>query len=174
MEIVAEQGFAEFSPDEVTARAEVTRKLLYHHFPSGRADPVLAVAERAGHQLTDEWIVGGPMDVQQRLAANVGRIVEHAMEPSPAWRIYRLARAAPEQEIRESVERFVEVVIESIASNHLSTTSPPLIVRLAIRGYLMFFESMLDDARTTAVPLEAVLAVLNDTLAAAIASASAA
>lgn len=171
MEIVAEQGFAEFSLDQVTDRAGVTRKLLYHYFPRGRQDVVLAVAERAGHELTDDWIVGGSLPLAQRLAANVARIVEHAMAPSTAWTIYRLARAAPDPHVRDSVQRFVDVVIAGISTNHLGTADPPLIVRLAIRGYLMFFESMLDDTRGTGAPVEDVLAVLNDTLIAAIESA---
>ena len=56
MPVVAEQGFTEFSLDDVAARADVTRNLLYHYFPRGRADVALAVAEAAGHRLTDEWI----------------------------------------------------------------------------------------------------------------------
>ena len=55
MPIVAEQGFARFSLDEVAAAADVTRNLLYHYFPRGRPDLALAVGERAGRELTDGW-----------------------------------------------------------------------------------------------------------------------
>jgi AcrR family transcriptional regulator len=171
MPIVARHGFAEFSLDEVTSQAGVTRKLLYHYFPRGRPDVVLAVAERAGHQLTDDWIVDEDLPLDRRLTANVGRIVEHAMQPSDAWRIYRLARAASDPEINNVVERFVEVVIASISQNHLGVRRPPPLPRLAIRGYLALFESVLDDARSARVPLDAVLRMLNETLVAAVASA---
>ncbi len=174
MPIVARHGFAEFSLDEVTTEAGVTRKLLYHYFPRGRPDVVLAVAERAGHQLTDDWIVDEAVPLQQRLTTNIGRIIAHAMRPSDAWRIYRLARAVSEPEISEVVERFVDVVIASISQNHLGTRHPPPLARLAIRGYLALFESMLDDTRATAAPLDAVLVMLNELLIASIQSALAA
>ena len=35
MPVVAAQGFADFSLDEVAARADVSRNLLYHYFPDG-------------------------------------------------------------------------------------------------------------------------------------------
>ncbi len=90
------------------------------------------------------------------------------MQPSDAWRIYRLARAAPDPEISKAVQRFVEAVISSISQNHLGMRTPPPLVRLAIRGYLAFFESVLDDARAARAPLDSVSRMLNDTLLAAI------
>jgi AcrR family transcriptional regulator len=167
MPIVADQGFAGFSLDEVTSRAGVTRKLLYHYFPRGRPDVVLAVAERAGHQLTDDWIVDETIPLPERLAANNARIIEHAMRPTDAWRIYRLARASADPELSEKVSRFLDIVVSSVALNHLGTADPPPLARLAIRAYLAFFESALDDARNTAVPIEHVTRVLDDTLTAA-------
>ena len=164
MPIVARRGFAEFSLDEVTERAGVTRKLLYHYFPRGRADVVLAVAERAGHELTDGWVVEESIPLEQRLAANNTRIIEHAMQPSDAWTIYRLARTSPDPELSQKVERFVDVVVASVALNHLGTSTPSPLPRMAIRGFLAFFESVLDDARTTGAPLEAILGMLADTL----------
>ena len=164
MPIVARRGFAEFSLDEVTDRAGVTRKLLYHYFPRGRADVVLAVAERAGHQLTDDWLVDETIPIDQRLAANNARIIEHAMRGSDAWTIYRLARTSPDPEISQKVEKFVEVVVASVAQNHLGTSTPPPLARMAIRGFLAFFESVLDDARATDAPMDAVLRLLAATL----------
>lgn len=164
MPIVARHGFAEFSLDEVTERAGVTRKLLYHYFPRGRADVVLAVAERAGHELTDDWVVDEAIPLEERLAANNTRMIEHAMTPSDAWTIYRLARSSPDPEIRQRVERFVDVVVSSVAQNHLGTGAPPPLPRMAIRGFLAFFESVLDDARATGASLDAILRMLADTL----------
>lgn len=173
MPILAEDGFADFSLDEVTARAGVTRKLLYHYFPRGRQDVVRAVAQRAGHELTDGWITDESIPLPERLAANVGRVIEHAMMPSDAWRIYRLARAAADPELGEIVDRFVDVVVASIALNQLGTEQPPPLPLLAIRGFLAYFESVLDDARTMSVPLEPVAGMLNETLPAAIRAAAA-
>ena len=168
MPIVARDGFADFSLDEVTEQADVTRKLLYHYYPRGRTDVVLAVAERAGHLLTDGWIVDEELPLPERLAANIGRVIEHAMDPSDAWRIYRLARATTDPELHTKIDRFVDVVVASVSQNQLGTGDPPPLARLAIRGFLAFFESVLDDTRATGVPLEPVARMLNETLPAAI------
>jgi AcrR family transcriptional regulator len=168
MPMVAEHGFADFSLDEITERAGVTRKLLYHYFPRGRPDVVLAVAERAGHELTDDWVVDDTIPLSDRLALNIGRIVQHAMGPSDAWRIYRLARTSAHRELSETVDRFVDVVVSSIALNQLGTDQPPPLPLMAIRGFLAYFESVLDDARTTGTALEPVARMLNETLPLAI------
>ncbi len=174
MPVIATHGFADFSLDEITAQAGVTRKLLYHYFPRGRTDVVFAVAERAGHELTDGWVVDDSIPLSERLAANIGRIVEHAMGPSDAWRIYRLARASADPELTATVDRFVDVVVSSIALNQLATDDPPPLALLAIRGFLAYFESVLDDARRTRTPLEPVARMLNETLPAVIHAALAA
>lgn len=171
MPVVAEQGFTEFSLDDVAVRADVTRNLLYHYFPRGRPDVALAVAEAAGHQLTDEWITDGKIPLAERLIANNGRMIEHAMKPSVAWMLYRHARASSDSELRETMDRFVEVVIGAISLNHLGTDRPPPLARAALKGYLAFFGALLDEARATSTPRERILPILNGTLAATMRSA---
>jgi len=169
--VVAAQGLAEVSLDEVAARADVTRNLLYHYFPRGRPDLVLAVAERAGRLLTDDWVTDPSIPLPGRLAANNARMIEHAMQPSDAWRIYRLARGSSDPGLLETVDRFVGLVVSSIALNHLGTEDPQPLARLALRGYLAFFEAALDDARAAGIAPEQVLPVLGGTLVAALGAA---
>ena len=168
MPVVARQGFANFALDEVAERADVTRKLLYHYFPRGRQDIVLAVAERAGRELTDDWVVDETIPLSDRLTSNMSRMVDHAMEPTDAWRVYRLARATTDPELNEIIDRFVAVVVESISLNQLGTSDPPPLARVAIRGYLGYFDSVLEDARTTAAPLDRIVPMLAETLVAAV------
>lgn len=170
MAVVAEQGFADFSLDDVAARADVTRNLLYHYFPGGRAAVALAVAEAAGHQLTDEWITDEAIPLPERLIANNGRMIEHAMGPSVAWTLYLRARSSPDPDLRRAMDRFVDVVITAISLNHLGTTRPPPRARIALKGYLGFFAAALEEARVTATPPERVLPILNETLLAAMGS----
>lgn len=166
MPVVAERGLSDFSLDEVAAGADVTRNLLYHYFPRGRADVVVAVAEEAGRRLTGELITDEAVPLPERTAANVGRMVEHAREPSDAWRIYQHARGSSDPELREAVDRFEGLVIESIALNRLGTADPPPPARIALRGYLAFFGAALDEARARSMPTEELLPLLNGTLAA--------
>ena len=97
--LVAEQGLTEFALDDVAARADVTRNLLYHYFPRGRRDIIVAVAEWAGDQLTEGWVVDESVPLEQRMATNFLRFFGHAMEPTVAWRLNRLARSAGDPEI---------------------------------------------------------------------------
>ena len=114
MPLVARSGFSDFSLDEVAERADVTRNLLYHYFPDGRNDIVRAVAEQAGHILTDDWVTDESIPLAERLATNNSRIVAHAMEPSDAWVIYQLARSSTDPELRTAVDHFVEIVVSNL------------------------------------------------------------
>src|SRR5216683_6807591 len=75
MPIIAAHGYAEFSLEELAARAEVTRNLLYHYFPRGRRDVALAVAEEAGRRLTADWVVDEQVPLAERVAANFSRVI---------------------------------------------------------------------------------------------------
>jgi AcrR family transcriptional regulator len=172
MPIVAEQGFADFSLDELAARADVTRNLLYHYFPRGREDIVMAAVERSGRELTDDWVTDESMPLPDRLAANFMRIADHALAPSDAWLIYRRTRAALDPELSAVSASFSDHVVQSIALNHLGTRRPPALVRLALAGYLSFAETVLDQARVARGPSRArLMRMLAETLVATIAAA---
>ncbi len=166
--IVARDGFADFSLDEVAAGADVTRNLLYHYFPDGRSDIVRAVAEQAGHTLTDDWVTDESIPLPERLAINNARMVAHAMEPSDAWVIYQLARGSSDPELRAAIDRFLDVVIAAVSLNNLGTENPPPLARLALKGYLGFFGTVLDEARETGTPPERLVTLLGETLTAAL------
>jgi AcrR family transcriptional regulator len=166
--IAAVQGLSDFSLDEVALRADVTRNLLYHYFPRGRPDLTLAVVEEAGRVLTDGWVVDETIPLPERLAMNVGRLIDHAMQPSDAWRLYRLARATTDPEVRAVFDRFADTVLASISLNQLGTADPPPLARAALLGFFAFFEAALEEARAAALPRERVLAMLNETLVAAL------
>lgn len=166
MPIVAEQGVGSFSLDDVAAGADVTRNLLYHYFPRGRPDILVAVAERAGHQLTDDWVTDESIPLPERLAANFTRFITHATTPTDAWRVHRLGRAAQDPELQEIVDRFEEVVISSVSLNNFGTPDPPPLARLAIKGFIAFSEAALDEARVAGLPREQVLALVAQTFVA--------
>ena len=164
--IVARQGFTEFSLDEVAARAGVTRNLLYHYFPRGRPDLALAVFRLAERQLAANWLFDRAVPLPDRVAANFARIADHALTPTHAWQVHRMSRAATEPELREEVSRFFEAAVSAIATNQFGTPDPPPIARLALKGYLAFAETVLDEARIADLPREQVMAFLTATLAA--------
>lgn len=172
MSLVAEQGFADFSLDELAARADVTRNLLYHYFPRGREDIALATVERAGRELTDDWVTDDALPLAERLAANFARVAEHGLKPSDAWLVHRQARAATDPELVAVTDGFTEVVIQSVALNHFGTRRPPALARMAITGYLSFAETVLDQARESRTPSRArVMQLLAEALVAIVAAA---
>jgi AcrR family transcriptional regulator len=164
MPLVADKGIAGFSLDDVAANAQVTRNLLYHYFPRGRDDIMVAVAERAGHELTDGWVTDDSVPLVQRQAANFVRFFEHSREPSVAWRIYRMGLASTDAELHAMIDRFQDVIVRGVAQNNLGTADPPPIARMAIKACLAFGETMLDQARDSEVPREEVLQLVAQTI----------
>ena len=165
MPLIAEQGLAGFSLEEVADRAEVTRNLLYHYFPRGRDDIMVAVGKRAGHDLTDGWVTDESIPLEQRMAMNFVRFFEHSREPSLAWRVYRLARASTDAELHTIIDQYQDVVIQGISQNNFGTSDPPPLARMAIKACLAFGETMLDEARESDVPRDEVLQLVAHTLA---------
>ncbi len=171
MPVVARDGFSSFSLDEVADRADVTRNLLYHYFPDGRSDIIRAVAEQAGHALTDDWVTDESIPLPERLVMNNARMVAHAMEPSDEWVIYQLARGSTDPELRAAINHFTEIVITAVSSNNLGTEDPPPLAKVALKGYLGFFGTVLDEARETGTPPDLLVDLLGETLTAALKSA---
>lgn len=168
--LVAEHGISTFSLDELAHRAEVTRNLLYHYFPRGRADILVAVAQRAGHQLTDGWVTDESIPLGERMAINFLRFIAHSEEPSLAWRVHRLGRVSTEPELAEITDEFEEVIVAGVSLNNFGTADPPPLARLAIKGFINFAETVLDLARDTAVPREEVLALVQQSFRATVES----
>lgn len=168
--VAARSGYGHTSLDEVAERAGVTRNLLYHYFPGGRAAIALAVADAAGHQLTDDWLTDESIPLAERLAVNNGRTIEHALAPTLAWELYRHAKQSADPELRATTDRYEEIVIAAIALNHLGTEFPPPPARAALKGYLAFVGAALDEARAHGTPPERILPILAATLTAAMRS----
>jgi AcrR family transcriptional regulator len=169
-EVAAEQGYAHLSLDDVAERAGVTRNLLYHYFPAGRRDLYVAALERAGDELTGGWVTDQELPLDQRLAMNFGRMVEHSSGPSTAWRLFRQSRALADPEIDALNARYVDMVVESVSLNHFGTADPPPLARMALESFFAYGEVALDAARTEGLAHEDVMGILAETLVATVAS----
>jgi AcrR family transcriptional regulator len=172
--VAAEQGYAGLSLDDVAERAGVTRNLLYHYFPRGRLDVFLAALERAGDELTGDFIVDPEQPLAERLLANTMHSIQHAAKPSDAWRVLRHAHVATEPEIAALRNRYRDLVVTGIAINQLGTDDPPALARIALRAYLDYHQTALDEWRGSDVDRETLLGLLEDVLMANVAAARAA
>jgi AcrR family transcriptional regulator len=166
LDVVAEYGPANLSLDEVAERAGVTRNLLYHYFPRGRADLVLAATHRSGRELSEGWVTDPDIPHSQRLAMNFGRIVEHAEKPSAAWVAMRHSRLIPDPEVQAGANEYRNMVLESMALNNFGTADPPPLARLALKAFLAYAEEALDGCREEGLDRGQVLALLAQTLTA--------
>jgi AcrR family transcriptional regulator len=174
MPVVAEQGFGDFSIEQIAEQADVTRGNLYRYFPRGRSDIVAAVVREAGIELTSGWITDPELSLEERLQANMARLAEHAFGPSDAWRIHRKARAVDQPEIAEIVDHYLDTIVSNISVNNIGTTDPPPTVRAAILAALVFGETMMDELREEDIPRGQIGQIILDTLVAALRSAQAA
>jgi AcrR family transcriptional regulator len=171
MPVVAEQGFGEFSLEQIAEQAGVTRGNLYRYFPRGRPDIVAAVVEQAGRELTTDWITDPGLTLEQRLQANMARLAEHAFGLSNAWRIHRKARAEDQPEIAEIVDDYLNTVVSNISQNNLDTADPPPAVRATILATIAFGETLIDQARDDRLPRQQIEQIILDTLVTALRSA---
>ncbi len=168
MPVVAEQGFSEFSLEQIAAEADVTRNNLYRYFPRGRPDIALEVVREAGRRLTVGWVTEPDLSLEDRLQANIAQIAEQAFAQSDAWRIHRKARAADRPELSEIVTDYLNTVVANISLNNLGTTDPPPSARVAILAMIAFAETIVDEARTTGVPQAEISQIILATLVAAL------
>lgn len=168
LDIVAADGYAALTLDAVAERAGVTRNLTYHYFPRGRIDLVLAVADRAGRELTEGWQTDPEVPIERRLAENFARFFEHAFEPSRIWLVHRYGRLLDDPDVGALRDRYREIVISSVALNHFGTAEPGPAAAAALRAYLDFGERALDEWRERELDREAVYRLLAETLLAVV------
>jgi AcrR family transcriptional regulator len=171
LEVAAAQGYANLSLDDVASRAGVTRNLLYHYFPRGRLDVFLAALGRAGEELTGDWLTDADRPLDEKLEANFLRYVDAAEQPTDAWRVLLHARATADPEIERLRNGYRDAAVASIALNHLGTDDPPPLALIALRGFVDYAETALDEWRGTDLDREAVLGLLSRTLVATVAAA---
>ncbi len=156
--LLARHGPADLSLDDVAKRAGVTRNLLYHYFPGGRSDLVSAAVDVAERQLLGE---SRPHDIDQA----VSRLLDHALAPTHAWRIHRMARALPALTGRSEATAAVVGTLRD-----LTGAGPSRQTELALHGYVEYAEAVLDRARVAGVPRPQVVGLLARMLRAAVAA----
>ncbi len=156
MPLAARQGLADMSLDDLAQRAGVTRNLLYHYFPRGRVDLMLAVVQEAERQLCESTANGAEA------------ILDHALAPTHAWRIHRMAAGAAGPEIRATVAESNAILAHTLARARPKTPDTPPAADLAIHGHLGFAEALLERARITGAARAEVSRLLEANLAAAL------
>jgi AcrR family transcriptional regulator len=166
--VAARDGHERLAFEAVAKEAGVTRNLVYHYFPGGRQELLEVAVHRAGEELSSGWMTDLDTPLPERLAANLNRMMDHASEPTDAWRLYRQSRGIVDPRLLEIASGYRERVISMIALNQLGNSKPPPIVHTAIDGLLAYVETVIETALAEGVNRVLVVAVVAPALAATI------
>jgi AcrR family transcriptional regulator len=164
LSIAAQEGYENLAFEKVANRAGVTRNLVYHYFPGGRQQLLEAAVHRAGEHLSSGWVTDPKVPLGERLAANLNRMMDHAAEPTDAWRLYRQGRGSVDPSLLEIAGLYRERMIDNIALNQLGTTDPPPIVRVALDGFVSYVETVIEAATKEEISRDQVLELVGGTL----------
>ena len=162
--VTAERGYAGLTLEEVAERAGVTRAALYRYFPRGKLDLFLAAVERAGELLTADLVTDESLSLEDRRARNFSMFIEHALEPSDAWRVNTQGRVSGLPEVDDLEREYRARVIETMAMNHFGTKTPGPYAELGLSSYLAFAEAAFDGARERGLDRDALFELLTRTL----------
>jgi len=162
--VTAERGYAGLTLEVVAERAGVTRAALYRYFPRGKHDLFLAAVERAGELLTADLVTDESLSLEERRARNFSMFIEHALEPSDAWRVNTQGRVSGLPEIDELDRRYRRRVVETMAMNHFGTKSPGPYAEVGLHAYLAFAESAFDGARERGLDRDGLFELLTRAL----------
>lgn len=161
LELAARDGWEALSLEAVAEAADVTRGLLYRYFPDGRNDLLAAVADLAAERLSGGFTTDPDVPLSEKTPANLAFVLEHAQRGSAEWVVFRHASATSLPEVRRRVDELIGALVSAISLNNLGTPDPPPLAALAIRGYIAFAASVLDDWRAQPeLDRDAVLALL--------------
>ena len=105
MTAIARDGIDGRLLEDVGEAAGVTRNLLYHYFPRGRQDTVIAAADRAGREILAGWQTDPEVPVEQRHAANIAHV---DVLPQQGANVYDILRRDTLVLTKAAVEHLVE------------------------------------------------------------------
>lgn len=128
--LIARDGVAEFSLDEVAERSGVTRNLLYRYFPRGRIDLFVEVLEDVMPALTEQATEPRLSRARMR-AANIERLSHHAFAPTWQWQVYTEALGLRDGAVTDALGRFHGVWAARVALNNGVVATPQMVSALS-------------------------------------------
>jgi AcrR family transcriptional regulator len=144
-DLFARGSYETVSLDDVAARADVRRGLLYRYFPAGKPDLYLAVVERAWARLVELVDTSPGRELEVKLPANVRLFLDLADRADPALLVVAQATRVNEPKLRAVSRAARRQWAMRIAQNHLGLTRPPERVIAALTGYLAMGELLIEE-----------------------------
>ena len=141
--LFAEHAFEEISMRQVAEAAGVSKALLYHYFPSKAELFNAAIEERTLEleRVLERRPDGPPLEA---LAASVESYLRW-IEANSRWWSKLIQSAATLPQARDAIERSRARTLERILDEVTSASSPPPVLRSALRGWLGYVDAAILD-----------------------------
>ncbi|HEY2997896.1 MAG TPA: TetR family transcriptional regulator [Acidimicrobiales bacterium] len=139
--IFLDQGYADVGLTDVAAAGEVSRGLVYRHFPGGRSDLFLAVTEDLLGELRERlrYAASAPFSPAKRMEHLLAALFAFFQERPDAYRfLFRDVWAAREESIEASAVAARASVLAELASVMAGTDVPRDELEVASAGVLGF------------------------------------
>lgn len=145
LELFAANAHDDVGLEDVAARADVQRSLLYRYFPGGKPDLYLAVVEEAWRRLVHRVDTDPSRPLDRKLPANVATFLDLGERVDPALRVAAQARRVDEPRVRAVVRDSRREWARRMAVNHLGTPEPGETVMAVLSGYLALAEVLMEE-----------------------------
>jgi len=143
----AKHGYQGVELSTVAAEVGVTRNLIHHYFPGGKAELYLDAVRVACSELAQVLDISADVPLERKQSANTAAYVDELLGPSPNYILYARASHSSDPAVREAAMAFREHLIRGMAFNHLGTERPSKRLRAALAGYVAFVEATADQWR---------------------------
>ncbi|MGB5286651.1 MAG: TetR/AcrR family transcriptional regulator [Polyangiales bacterium] len=166
LELFGNQTYDELSIDEIAKRADISKGLLYHYFPSKRAFYVASVRE-AARQLLDETAIEqeerGPALNAEDLRAGLRPFLRYVARRRLVFCFLLRGGIGTDPEVAEVIESTRQAVVDRMLTRLSRFGAQPddPATRMRLRGWLGFLEATsLDWAEKQELDAEVFLDLL--------------
>ncbi len=155
--------------EDIAAAAGVTRNLLYRYFES-RAEIQRAAVTVAIERVAQRFLVDPGVPVRAKLPRNLGMWLDGVQHEDPAVLLLFRAASSSDREVAALAGRAREALCRAIAFNHLGDADPPRAVLVALDGYLVLADRLIERWSSGDISRADVERILGDVLPVLVAS----
>jgi AcrR family transcriptional regulator len=148
MELFREASYEEISIEDIARRADVSKGLLYHYFPTKR-DFLIAAVTRTVEELTELLTFDDSLDPYEQADANIAKFLDYIEHRSSGFTSIFRTRGGGDPDltriIAEGRARRRDFILEGIAR----LTGEPLaelrtpVLEAAVEGWMFFTEGVM-------------------------------
>ena len=137
----ARDGYPGVQLQAIADEVGVTRNLINHYFPGGKAELHRAAVHSACEELGTLLDVDPGVPLAAKMPANIATYLDHVLAPSAIYMLYARAGRSADDDVRQTAWALRERIAAGIARNHLGTARPSPRLRAALIGYIAFTEA---------------------------------